>query len=730
MSFQQKRIQDENRIRDALIDTKTSLYSENPPSVTPFGRDQWVAGVLALQNPSTDIEGYLNSLEASAWKGFMNFSEATKSAIDDAYDWLVEDFVDLTSTIWTNLTNEYDFLNTLQSTLAGLSDDVISTIADLTDEAETLLSDPAAWVLTQANAIWDSLKETANWLSGEITGAISWLSTEIGDVADAIWTNLTSTAGWLSDQVTGVLGDVWTNITTFFTTVGAELTSLLNNPVSWLTGKATEIWNSIISDVDWLFDEIGDVADAIWTSLTSTTDWLLDQVTDVLGDTWTNVTTFFATVGTELTSLLNNPIEWLEAKGTEIGTALTTSLGATWTALTNLSDDFISTIENLSTEATTLLSNPGTWLAGKISTIAAALIGLDFVYADTGTQTAEGSSGDIDMKTYDITNVDRVFFNSNNGIDGASDHPHISGLASSALSGYLGLFAPTGFSFFVGNTDSVLTILQNSVSVIKPATFLQNIRVGSGTSTMNGNIGLNGDDVIIRSGGKDVNISLLGPDPTTTIKIKNSPTYANPGNTNLNTEFGDERGSIGLWCDEDLGTGEASKVYLWVKSENDWFGIQANSIVQTTQNLDGDAYDGSSIQKRVKTTTSSNQAPLSSLVGTEDNGRLFCHQQSNDPDDGSFGIVVQLSTVHRVYGHRFDTSNVNEVTTTDNDETTQELLNKIPIIAMSSSNESTSSLDEGFGIEEGSLGYNTNTDKFYAKINGYWWRWDFGLLGA
>ena len=386
-------------------------------------------------------------------------------------------------------------------------------------------------------------------------------------------------------------------------------------------------------------------------------------------------------------------------------TAITTA--ATWVA-------------SASSNITTSLGAAWTWLAA-----AAGAFGVIPPAAATGTP------GDFSVGTYDITKIDRLFFAVGSGVDGintSDTRPHISPVADSIAG--MSFYVPDGSNFYFNRGSDNILSFNSSLGVIinEKFTAAMGVTVGGGTPSTNGEIGRNSDeDLVFRGKNKNYTLSQLasggggggggGGGETVTANqfiIKNSSDYASASAFILDTDFGSERGCIGIRCNTAVSqASDNTKVYLYIKSNLDWFGFTMSARLSSTRTLVGTAYGTSTTKRRIKYTTSDNQRTTESLVGTVE-GRLFAHQESDDANDGSFGIYSS--------GLRYvDYGSATEIDATDDSGTTVTLLDTIPTTQLSRASLNNSALDSAYGSAEGTMGFNRNTNDLFIKVNGYWW---------
>ena len=243
-----------------------------------------------------------------------------------------------------------------------------------------------------------------------------------------------------------------------------------------------------------------------------------------------------------------------------------------------------------------------------------ALIGLGESVVSWITAAAEAlgittSTKDIDLHSYDLTNVDRIFFKSNDAIDKTSLIPHISAYDSALASAFraraMTFFVPNGGDYrFFGpqNVTGGRTVITEWLSMdLSKAIFgipLQTNKgfsiLGTDTSSDDGSMWLgplvnNKRSVMVRSGGNTYSMSNIGSGggttpvtPVVTPFTSNPPTgsvvipvFVKPATVNqtiMDGLFGSKSGCIGVLAPATEPSGSnIGQVLFCFKGNNKWF---------------------------------------------------------------------------------------------------------------------------------------------------------------
>ena len=141
----------------------------------------------------------------------------------------------------------------------------------------------------------------------------------------------------------------------------------------------------------------------------------------------------------------------------------------------------------------------------------ASLFGITVPASDTDVEAADKvfvrktpktGGGDVDIGTFDLIRVDRVFFDSNDGVDLTHSTPHITG-------------KDNAFSIYVPSTKyiDVYCGSAKAASVYKTVTKVFgafSVTGGKPTVVANGHMWLDGNDMYVRSGDASYNLSNIG----------------------------------------------------------------------------------------------------------------------------------------------------------------------------------------------------------------------------
>ena len=392
-------------------------------------------------------------------------------------------------------------IDTLIAGAGQLAADVATWVTDLHTNAATeitsFFADIEGSIETALGTTWTNIE---TFIGSITTSAASWLEGQSAAIETALgttWTNLetfigsitTSAATWLEGQGTAIetaLGTAWTNIETF-------IGSITGTAADWLEARGTEIETALGTAWTNLNTFLGSIT-------TSAASWLAGQGANIrtaLGTAWTNLTTF-------LGSITGTASAWIQTQGSNIETAL----GTTWTALetfiSGISNSAADWLEDRGTEIETALGDIWDSISGFFPSVSTAYA--DHETADNtiyvnpaSTATSRIGDGDIDMKTWDIRRVDRIFFDSNDSIDSGSDDPHISGSLGN-------------LSFFVPSTDSINMLVGTlaKLNITENASvFSTNLRItGTTAGTLDGTLWLDGTDLKAISGGSEVSFQI------------------------------------------------------------------------------------------------------------------------------------------------------------------------------------------------------------------------------
>ena len=378
---------------------------------------------------------------------------------------------------------------------------------------------------------------------------------------------------------------------------------------------------------------------------------------------------------------------------------------------------------------------------------------------------AGGHENSMYFGTFDLTGVDRLFFYSNDSVDPTSDEAHIASknqFSSQSFAGAqeISFFVPgpavaAAFRFYSSKLSTVsgqentkvldpwVEMTRDFFTINIPIASTTSIHVGGGySSTANDGAimeqkrrrgstsgGNDVGDVIVKTGGLELNLTEVA-EKTKHVPLPNRlPIYhtLSPNSLNavtLDREFGTDPGSIGVACSDVVAHGNI--VRLYVRGNIHWYRMPFNSSSQG-RSASGQDYNTDDVLRRVRFSTST-----SDDITTGDRpipGLPYLHEQRNDTaGDGRFG-VMNTSTDERDI--RLNTTSVSvidigtsRIHTLDDYTYTQSLL-RIPMSTLTDSALTPQALDEMYGTQSGSFGWNlNNTDqgRFFVKVNGYWFR--------
>ena len=476
-------------------------------------------------------------------------------------------------------------------------------------------------------------------------------------------------------------------------------------------------------------------------------------------------------------------IAWLGERATEVKNLV---FGAGVKAAQWIADTLTTTAQDAQ-EVVTAVGNAADAIAQKIlgttATVADTVWG--WLTGDTTTtpsQTTKSanrppivltSSGDLNMQTQDMVNVDRIFLNSNDSMDLQSSNTHITSSGPDSNSMYL--FVPRHKSYFFnvktgnpGSTDvnGILSLgieyahINGALDVegefqAKEGMYIGNVK-DINVPTRDGSIWLDGPNIKARSGNKTVSLSDLN---ATAIPRVSNPTGAEPTpftpnppsgalwlpvavysgsissvtTAQLEGWFGTGPGSVGIirpavWPGSNI---EQSVCIVWrtgvIRTSSAWIGVRCSGAVNPST-LTGRrdtvlAYS----KKRAYLTTSGNRdvaieniQPTSGTGNRRIAGAWGVHYKTGDEDNGTLYVMrsqynVDMKNNTNDFGNSstaFGTSNTLEVSPMKSLWTVSHPF-------------SASTLDSQFGVDDGYIGEykkfsGSNRYRIYVKANGRW----------
>ena len=700
-------------IHDIGDDLSTALLSlfEDPDNAGEYGIEFVVGNLTAwLTTVAFDFWEWVN--------GVVHGSDHTYTESDDEY---IDDLGHLLEAGWWGAVNRI-----LQPAVTSTEDAWIDTWDELFDHVLSNLSGSIGTLYNLASAVIDTIlglfEDPDN--AGEYGLEFAW-----GNIVSYFTT-------WLSND-TGILGQLYD----FGTSAWNAVSSLFEDPDNAGEYGLEFVWGNIVSAfTTWLSNDTGilgqlyDFGTSAWNTVASLFEdpdndgeYGLEFVWGNLQDRWWDwINDVLGTFGTD--TIDDTDSRYIGDFGELVGHVW---WGVVNSILGLSGNDELSDFEGLVGH---VLGGAGDWLDGLAENTRTWLGRIGDILSGA----SDSTTTDLDLHTHDLKRVDRIFFDSNDGLDTTDTHGHISSYSSATNNADLNYFVPANrqHAFFVGSAVSRLNIGQTSMYTILPIQSTKKIRCGADTVTLNGEIARSGNDVIVRTGGKSVNLSNVKIDlgftdsppanafwiPITTDSSPNSMTV-----TELDAVFGDNVGSIGIAIPENLTATQYGSCILYWKTEPDtlnssesaWIGVEFDGNSFSAQSTTG-ARHGSltySFRKMAKLSESSSGTPDTSDIPIIDRtvGKWGYHRETDDEDDGSIAIIKTSSVV--AYKNRDVDRGNTSVTPSDTVESLPDIIKITEAIPTTST-----ALDDIFGVDDGYVGYmsTSNGNRFYAKINGYW----------
>ena len=712
--------------------------------------------VKILKGIANDLPEFIRTV-AEGVKGWLNGDESgilgvlyrsISTTLIGVFEWIDSTFVGPIREFTEYLKVEYT---------AAAGNNVITkslnTIRSIFGDIGALILD---WITSNASAVFsliqDSLLATYDWIAGGISGIVTsvtdaigeftanivrWLQDDegiIGKIYDA-WTdsNLVSyISGFVSDPlgtITTALGTQWNKVTNLISEVGSSITTWLGNQGSIILGVVDGAYT-------WLTTNLADLISNIQLGLGVAWDWLVGLAVDIrtginyVGTLFRGGVSFATLVASSIASGVTEVGETLSNIGSAVNDLLFGGLlpeafadehaNTQITASINSEDDdtiggkIKDTFATFWSDFDSTVDTVGQTLDEILAGIATAIGG--------GTQTPSTGGADRALSNLEDVAINKAL-NFDNDTGGGNMSRSI-GYTNDDL--YLKLPDKDNSVFIQGNDRNdnseddvtLLSIGQKKLRLYDQTNSLE--------GEANGTMAVYGDTVLMKVGGVVKNFAAIGtggeiPDIVTdnTLIIRNSSSSESATGVELDTEFGTERGTIGVWCPNSVSAdSDARDIFVYLKSQFDWFGHRMTRRVDNSRTLVGTAYGTSTARKRIKWTTSGNDDSTLALAGNVE-GRIYLHQESDDADDGTFGVVSGGGL------YVVDHGDAREVSATDDAGQTIPLLDTIPTITLSTITSAV--LNTAFGSGEGSMGFNRNSRDLFIKINGYWWYMDLFL---
>ena len=742
-----------------------------------------VSGVWELDTTLTsstynddNVKTLLGSLEKSFWEGLDNLKGVIDDAVKaakDALDALVAgingvlDVIGRTvGEVWGNIV---DWVTAQASRILDFGKKVWASLISQTDwlkdQVWTGIRQTISWlkenILATAKGVWDAFW---NWVF-ELTGndAIDTTSeNDPDDIPEFNWIkNVRTVFKWVSDTIEGVVDFVIKFWQKLFGEILKNGKAILNLGL----GTASAFWNWIFGltgtdAVDWRLDTsenapTNNSTEIFW--LRNLRIWLkpifsgiktgLESAWEFLKNIGSSVWNWLLGLGAPTSTtdpggrnwltILHNALKTITAATTDAAKDLWRVVTKFWDSIVANGSKWVKGLEEGFKEGSTkvreAISKGGSTLSADIQAVYDFFgEGFNVIFGKpTSTESPSvtgATTGDIDVKTFDLRRVDRIFFDSN-------DQTNLSSLSTPQISGYqmnLRFTIPDNknFRWYVGS-DNVLSVenisSSDKVSVHVPFDAQKQLKVGSWTSiagmtkTTPGVFWLDGSEIKCYTGTKEVSLSDIGtggggstptiPKRRVTIPIRVST--STPSATTLNSWFGSDDGSIGIVISNATPT-QASQVYLYFKTpvHDLWSSIAMGSTlgaittsgsnptakkrIMVYRTSEGSLHDGFTPLNDVKGGLSSNSADGQlGMYGSSRAGLYFC----------VFNSLLQYPPYRRI-----------SAGPPSQNTWTAGTLGQLPNGDLP--DEKPATLDQYFGEDNGSMGL--DIDSIYVKVSGRW----------
>ena len=691
-----------------------------------------------------------------------------------------------------------DVGNSVWNWILGLGKPATKTNADdrnwlkILHDALKSIGKSATDLWSVVTKFWDSIVENNTWFKnfkGIFEGILASVTGLSGLVA-RFWTQLTTDNTWLKNletifktplgaitSMSGLVGvflnqifrdNTWlNNFKTTFQSIFASATTF--------SALAKKTWDQLIADNVWLKNfatifsslvgpvgtTVSGMVTAIWLQLTSDNRWLKNFETIFDGIT-NNVNTFAGLVQRFWTKLTTDNV-WLKNFAnifdniTDSVTSFSGLVTEFWNQIVEDNEwlgQVKDLLDNTATQIQNALKGASSNLKTALETLRDKLGGLGALFGipapEGGTSPNTGATtGDIDVKTFDLRRVDRIFFDSNDPLGGSQvpRKPIISGHSDTltfSVEGKKGMFfvQQRGSRFWMqlrSNTSNS-NPYPKDVNISVPLWVDNQLRIGSFatntdlTKATPGVFWLDGSDIKCYTGSKEVSLSDIGtgggstPTPTIPTRRSRLPVQVfsgTPSTANLDSWFGSGNGAAGIVVTTSNPT-SASQVRIYVKLISStgrdvyWISIPFGSYL-------GRRGSDTSVASNVTIITyfvGSRTDPISSLTGRlqqglssgSADGRLGVLTFASGSNQRTYFCVINKSLTYPPYSgevfrniYRRSSGNITQIGTSLGMPNT----NSLP-------NENASTLDQYFGggRDNGAMGISVDT--LYVKVRGRW----------
>ena len=370
----------------------------------------------SIESMGETIWGIIDGTAEAVWTWIAGLSGAIATGISFAGTWVASAATNIQNTVagWTaSVWEGFSALSTAIGTALGAA---WTWLADIYANSEAVVDSLLAWY---TDAVRDSINTARNW----VASATSNVTAILNAFTSSAWEGLAN----FGDAVEGVLGATWTAVEAFFADTAGAIETALGASWTWLKAIYANSEAAVDSLLAWYSDAVRD-------SINTARNWVAAAATNV-GNI---VAGWSATVWSAFSAF---------------PTAVEAALGATWDWL----HDNLAALQAI--------------FSDTVGTLAATLTGWLVPFADESVHSESGTTGDLDLKTWDLVRADRIFFESNDGLNTASSFPHITGGGANMF-----FFVPDTqhFSWYTGGTasDPALALTTTFLATYKPLRLL------------------------------------------------------------------------------------------------------------------------------------------------------------------------------------------------------------------------------------------------------------------
>ena len=754
-------------LEDAIADVAGNVWGALKSSYTWL--EDAIADVAgnvwgALKSSYTWLEDAIADVAGNVWGSL----KSSYSWLEDEISDVVDNITSQLGTTWTNITTALSGITTsLSLWIQGRGSDIQTALGTNWNKLTSIIS---AFTFNSANAI----TAISGGLSTAVTSAVS-------DAVDDIEAGVQTAIDWVADATTNIQswwddntdsGIVWlqgltSTVQNRITSAATWVVSATSNIETAISSAGTEIRSALGSNWSKLTDIInqftfsGNTVNGIRDALDSAVDTIADAIPQISSaiSTWLNTT-----LGTTGRSTLAAVSSWL---GSTINTSseiidriLDQIIGGT-------SGSFINRFYKLvSSSATSLKNSFERLLFGGLIPSAFAESEADGQITASISSTSSGSiGGKINTALNDIltaageatqstlasitTAIGNLFSSSstsgantnlsNLGSNVAINKPLTFGssINTSGTDGTKSIGYDTNGNLWLKtkSTGNDLRFTAGGVTFFR--VHGRSIYLQSGTSDpmTNGEIRMVGDTIKVKvnDGVKDLVDIGTGDGGTTTVSSGFTTLTSNQQDagafwvpvgigtitsttTQLDTLFGSAAGSIGILRPATMGGSSHGSVYfVWktsaINNFSAWLGIPfAGTLAASTTGSRSTDLTYTKKSLRIASGPSSIPSPTTTGVSSPATGDWGIHVESDDFDDGAIWIYENTALLFEQRIRDFGTS-------TSSGTTNTAVPNRLPVI---NSAGTSSALESIFGIDDGYVGYIPSSNRFYAKVGGYW----------